>query len=546
MNDPPLVMQAQTKLLARSLTLVAASALLAACNLITGADQFVIDDENGAGGDASSNGGSDASTGAAPAQGGAPIVGEGGGTDDPPPPTTADATGVSVREVAFYQAVKSSVFSNGAPTEPSVDLVAGRQAVVRVFLDLATPSGSPVTARLTLGDTVLEQTVNSVMYSTDQTYGTTINFDVPAAAMNVGMTWSLALEEPYATGSDNPGARVATTNLTVKASHTLKITLIPVMYGADGSNRVPDTSDNQVARYHDYFMTLYPTTDVRVQVGPTFQWDQSIDANGNGWDTLLNALSEERSNASVDFDEYYYGVFEPAGSFNTFCGQGCVAGLGFIGDPNGEYSRAAIGLGYGGDVAAWTAVHEVGHNHGRPHSPCGGVSGADSNFPHSGGAIGVYGMNIFTHELVSPTYKDFMGYCDPNWISDYVFEKIFAFMRNTDSQAIVVPPEAQNQPYERIAVNGSSASFLTPMTMKRPPLGTIQDVTITTADGTVKTVQGTFYAYDHLPGGVVFVKQPPSAIVAADLALDLGAIDAHTSGTVSPSAATLVKVRATR
>ena len=101
----------------------------------------------------------------------------------------------------------------------------------------------------------------------------------------------------------------------------------------------------------------------------------------------MNALSEERTNASADFDEYYYGVFEPSSSFGGYCGGGRVSGLGFIGDPNGEYSRAAIGLGYSGEVAIGTAIHEVGHNHGRPHSPCGGVSGADQGFPHSGGSI---------------------------------------------------------------------------------------------------------------------------------------------------------------
>ena len=43
---------------------------------------------------------------------------------------------------------------------------------------------------------------------------------------------------------------------------------------------------------------------------------------------------------------------------------GCVAGLGFVGGPSDSWARAAIGLGFTGDNAAETAVHELGHNHG--------------------------------------------------------------------------------------------------------------------------------------------------------------------------------------
>lgn len=505
---------------------------LVGCNMITGADQLVVDDELGDDADGQSDGAGAGSSGdgaGLPTGGGSATGGSTGEGAGGPVEVEGDATGYTVTEVAFYQAVKSTVFSDGQAHAPTVSLVAGRPAVVRVFATSASTTGAPVTARLTVGDTVLEQTVGGAMASSDGDYDSTINFDVPAEAMQVGMDWRLELVEEGTQPGSNPGATTPLTQLALETSHAVHITLIPVRYQADGSNRMPDTSQNQIDRYRAYFMTLYPATDVTVSVGATLPWNNAIDASGNGWDTLLNAISQERTSANVPFDEYYYGIFEPDDSFNSFCSGGCVAGLGFIGEPGGEYSRAAIGLGYGGDMAAWTAVHELGHNHGRPHSPCGGVSGADPNFPHSGGSIGVWGMDIFGHQLVSPTYKDFMGYCDPSWISDYVYEEVLSFMQDTGGAASWhVPEELRDQTWERVSIGGAEAdtpTWLEPLTLARPPMGEAKTVTVLGADGVKRTVQGSFFKYDHLPGGVLFVQRDPSRHISSiELSLEVGGL----------------------
>ena len=505
---------------------------LLGCNMITGADQLVVDDELGQDGEDDADSSSDGSgasgagvmTGGGTANGGSTGEGAGG-----PVEAEGDATGYSVREVALYQAVKSTVFSGGDAHAPTVSLVAGRPAVVRVFVDSSSPSGAPVTARLTIGDDVLEEPVSGAMSSEDDDYDSTVNFDVPAEMMQVGQQWRVELVEEGTQPGSNPGASTPLASLAMQTSHAVHITLIPVRYEADGSNRMPDTSQTQIDRYRAYFMTLYPATDVTVSVGPTLPWSSTIDASGNGWDTLLNAVSQERTSANVPFDEYYYGIFEPASSFNTFCSGGCVAGLGFIGEPGGEYSRAAIGLGYGGDMAAWTAVHELGHNHGRPHSPCGGVSGADPGFPHSGGAIGVWGMDIFGHQLVSPSYKDFMGYCDPAWISDYVYEEVLSFMQDTGGAASWnIPEELRDQTWERVSIGGADAdtpTWLEPVTLARPPMGAAKNVTVTDADGSTRALQGSFFKYDHLPGGVLFVKKDPTRHISTiDVPLEVAGV----------------------
>lgn len=504
----------------RVLGILSALPLLVACNALTGADELVVGDE-------ASGPGRPSSTGPGASTGPGGTGGAGGG--EPIPPATADATGVSIREVAFYQAVKSTVVTNGNPMSPSVTLVAGRPAIVRVFVDVNGPSGAPVTARLFLNDAPpLETTMVPTGSSLDSNGQTTFNFELPGSSMVQGMRYRVELRESSATSAGpNPGATVpapdATQPLVVRAGYPLKITIIPIRYDNDGSQRMPVLGQTQIDALSDYFYSMYPTREVQLEVGNTLAWSGFIGANGSGWDSLLNTISSNRTNSSTaDFDEFYYGMFRPTESLSQFCGGGCVAGLGYIGDPGGEYSRAAIGLGYSGSIATETAAHEVGHNHGRPHSPCGGASGADGNYPHSGGGIGVWGLDILTGSLKSPsTYKDIMGYCEPNWISDYVYERFYAFNAAINNASMVFP-EGPTPSYERLAIGpAGTGEWLPELQPTRPLMGSTRPVTVELDDGTTKTVDAIFHAYDHLDGGVYLLPRQGPRIrkITAELAI---------------------------
>lgn len=77
---------------------------------------------------------------------------------------------------------------------------------------------------------------------------------------------------------------------------------------------------------------------------------------------------------------------------------------------------------------AGVAAHEWGHNWNRQHAPGCGVSSPDPGFPYSEGRIGVWGMDVEAEALKSPsTYFDFMGYCSPEWVSDYTYEGIMGY-----------------------------------------------------------------------------------------------------------------------
>ena len=68
-----------------------------------------------------------------------------------------------------------------------------------------------------------------------------------------------------------------------------------------------------------------------------------------------------------------------------------------------------------------TVAHELGHNMGLRHAPCGGAGGPDPSFPYPDGTIGAWGYDFRRGRLVPATRRDHMTYCDPTWTSDYHF-----------------------------------------------------------------------------------------------------------------------------
>jgi hypothetical protein len=316
---------------------------------------------------------------------------------------------------------------------------------------------------------------------------------------------------------------------------TLTVTLVPVRYDADGSGRLPDTSPAQLQRYEDLFYAMYPITDIDIVVrSQALAWDSTVSSNGNGWNNLLDAVANLRNNDNAAFNNYYYGIFEPAGSANNYCGGGCVAGLGFLGGPSDDWSHSAIGLGFSGDMAAETAVHELGHNHGREHAPCGGVSGADGSYPYSGAGIGTWGYNILTGQLYDPSdHVDMMSYCNPTWISDYNFENIFDRVQYVNSAAnIYIPEEVRNRTYTRARVEpDGTITWLDEVTLERPPVGELTPVTVDTQSGPVAT-SASFIRYDHIDGGVLFI--PPTGAQPASGGAITAQIDGSQLTTIIP------------
>jgi hypothetical protein len=133
--------------------------------------------------------------------------------------------------------------------------------------------------------------------------------------------------------------------------------------------------------------------------------------SNNAWTTILSELATLRT--ADGNSRYYYGVLHPSYTSG-------VAGIGYVG------GQAAVGWDYL-PSAADVAAHEWGHNWGRQHSPCGGASNPDTNYPYDNAAIGVYGFDLTTSTLKPPTATDVMGYCNNQWISDYTYRGVLDY-----------------------------------------------------------------------------------------------------------------------
>ena len=127
-------------------------------------------------------------------------------------------------------------------------------------------------------------------------------------------------------------------------------------------------------------------------------------------------------------------------------GAACVPGFfGF-----GEY--------YTFQPMATLNMHEIGHNLGRNHVDCGKPASPDTKYPHPNqqisdeltGPAAYYGFNIVTKkDIYPPTYKDYMSYCHPEWVSPYTYkammEKLKIHYKKPDDaggQSASSPPAA--------------------------------------------------------------------------------------------------------
>ncbi|HSQ67368.1 MAG TPA: M66 family metalloprotease [Polyangiaceae bacterium] len=455
----------------------------------------------------------------------------GGGSSDPTALVEPIAQNITIDEVAILQTLKVPIMQGGAPADRGrLPLIAMRDSVLRVYV---TPgdgwSPHAVTARVKIVASSptgsfaqvfsASQTISGP--STEQDLGTTINVPIPGLALEPGSSFVVVLND---TQGDPPtiGSTPARwpsdgslSDLAVRdGGDCLRVMIVPVEYAADGSHRLPDTSDAQLQAYHDLFYKLYPAASVDITVHDPWYWGSPIYGSGSGFDTILNALKQLRTSDQPDPDVYYYAAFEPTSSFQSYCGGGCTTGLSFLGAP------FSVGIGFFGDATTETAAHEVGHAHGLAHAPCGGAAAPDPAYPYPGALIGVWGYDPILQYMVDPTaFTDLMSYCSPTWISDFHYAKIFSRVRMdnqyyADYRSNPAWRGAERRFFSaRVAATGEVT--LTQEASREPWILNGQPRELTWASRTGATLgSGTayYFPYDHLPGGMLYVPDgaPPS------------------------------------
>ena len=286
-----------------------------------------------------------------------------------------DAAGVTIAKIALYQGVKRPLMSAGEDSTSTVPIIAGKQALLRVFVKVdASYDGEPVTARLYIGESDQPiEVVGKLVNSTEAALDSTVNFDIAGKLLDNATKYRVELLQS-GEGDENTSARYPKTGFAAisvtQGADTLKIKVVPVAYGADGSNRLPVVSDTQLNRLRDAFLAMYPVAKVVISLRAKIAWNQSVSANGSGWETLLDKVQSVRAADKAPADVYYLGLVRPKETLTAFCGSACMAGLGFLAPATDASSRVAVGIGYADDLTRETALHEIGHAHGRLHAPC--------------------------------------------------------------------------------------------------------------------------------------------------------------------------------
>ncbi len=366
----------------------------------------------------------------------------------------------------------------------TVPLVANRPTVVRVYT--ATTSGSSVpNTSVTLTATRNGTPLTSVVSNTKTA-------SAASSRASLDSTYNVTLPASWLSGTVQITARITgqsngsfTQSITFNSVPTLNVVIVPVNYThTPTSTTFPGPNVEQIS---DWMMRAYPLSNMNVSFHPT-----GLNFTGNlreaaSWEQLLEDVSVLKEGEIGFYNStVYYGYIDfDCGWFN--CSTGGIAGIGWIG------FRAAVGFHHPNtEVTGELAGHEIGHNFGRYHAPCG-VSGTNwSTDPkHAGASIGEYGLDGIggTLELLSPAgYVDMMSYCDPVWVSDYTYKALYTDQVNNG--AFIWTPSQ-----ESLVIRGSVAQdgvvslnpvYILPQTAVSPQNG-LYEVELLDAAGNVIT-----------------------------------------------------------
>ncbi|NUO52080.1 MAG: hypothetical protein HOV80_24780 [Polyangiaceae bacterium] len=450
--------------------------------------------------------------------------GEGGG--DPKPPKAVPAKGISVTDVDFYQGIEIPFVRAGQDVPATVPVVAGRDAYLRVgFTVDADFAPRPVRLRIsfesasaTLEPVDVEVPVGAS--SNPASLASTLNAAIPGASILTDSSFRVDIleldpDEEHSEALGTPGwpAEGSTSFGAQDAGSRTKIVLVPVVYNPDGSGRTPDMSEAQVELYRSRVLSMYPTPAVEIEIGQPWNYNgPSVEAFGNGWGELLASFANAHHGGGSDPYAYYYGLFSPDSSFNSYCGGGCVTGLSYSSvQPFDDDARSSVSLGFTGLEFADTMAHELGHAHGQgAHAPCGGAGDVDNAYPYPGGGIGVLGMDVAKVELKKPTeWKDLMGYCTQNWISDYTY-RLFFSRTQALAQVSMAKYQGPSRAWRAFAVREDGSLYDVGTSQRTmAPGGNPVRVDARRQSGEPAQLDGVFLPNDHLPGGMLLVPEEP-------------------------------------
>ncbi|GLH67231.1 IPT/TIG domain-containing protein [Geothrix edaphica] len=372
--------------------------------------------------------------------------------------TTLD---LHIEKVVFTQSIQT--------LDNAVPIVAGKDGLIRVFVLANQPNSVFPVVQVTLLNngvpvvgypkTVASAGYTTAIYLDESLLYNSLNLPVPGTDLvtptGTGYSIQAVVDPANAVVEADETNNFFTAALSGATVPIFRTTIFPVALASGTGNITEANKAAWVAR----LAKMYPVASIDVMVGATFTPSRStLTSDSTQWSTLLNELATKHQIDGAS-DRYYYGAV------NVTYSSG-IAGMGYVPNaPSGPFQfRTALGWDKNGyqDGGNFPEVfsHETGHNMGRSHSPCGAAADPDPAYPYADGGIGAWGYDTTTGQLKSPSiYKDIMGYCSPDWVSDYVYKKILDFRGATGGFLSVgaedAPlPKAQASAQECLLVRG--------------------------------------------------------------------------------------------
>lgn len=411
------------------------------------------------------------------------------------------AQNLEIEQIAVYQTVKIPLMQGGeavSAEERKADVVAKREALFRVFVKPGSGfTPRQLSARVHIETDGMTETFFSDQKptisgaSTDEKLDSTFQVYVPRDKLLSSSLYSVEVVEcggATANGSVLRPRFPATGRLALGAVDTgvLKIAFVPI----EANSSRPDTSETALEPYRAMLLATYPVTDVQMTVVEGMRTSYPIN-----WPGVLDDVRARRQADRPASDVYYYGLLKPTGTLREFCGGGCTTGIGYVPSGVGQNSasaRVAVGIGFSDRVSAETLAHEVAHNHGRLHAPCGNPDGPDRNYPYSGGAVGVWGFDFRGKTLVAPDRTDLMGYCNNKWLSDYTYDALLARVTAVSAARSAYYPADLAQPWNVLLLDENGPRWGEPITEPDVPAGEPEPAEILDVYGRVIAIETVF------------------------------------------------------
>ncbi len=390
---------------------------------------------------------------------------DGGGPPPPPPPLPLEIDGIEYTQATqFFRSELNPCPDRSGRSGPCPDndvpLVGRKTTVLRVYPDVLATSGiQSVTGQLrTKGesDDQWSDPITPINGAIDPRMSRnidrgeanhTLNFRIPSRRCR----GRLAMWVRISDAGQSDGATTSRIGTVQFTRHSyLDLRAVRIRYEND--DRADGPWDVDAPTMRDFFRTArfthrtYPISGIRVKKTSVELYDGDFtsffESGGSGargsTGTIYEIVNDLLETEDFGEDVIYVAVI-PGGPNQT----------GSVG--HATYRKCITEVDAGPTMA-----QEIGHNCiGSDHAPCGNPNSPDDDYPDYGDAsypaasIGEYGFDVEEGVVHDPTSThDFMSYCAPNWVSPYMYERLFrcfgpASVSGTD------PPEVRREPRER-------------------------------------------------------------------------------------------------